>query len=102
MRCKYSTVTLEASSFWNVDRDQVGESLDFYLYRPYQHKPIIIIFNHNLKTKDMWSLNCEYYTKEFPTLEALLENIVMSGMDPNYEVTRDGKGIGEEAIDFIR
>ncbi len=50
----------------------------------------------------MWSLNCEYYTKEFPTLAALLENIVMSGMDPNYEVTRDGKGIGEEAIDFIR
>jgi hypothetical protein len=24
-----------------------------------------------------------------------------SGMDPNYEITKDGVGIGEECIDFI-
>jgi hypothetical protein len=50
----------------------------------------------------MYSLNCDYYLKEFPTLEALIDDIMVSGMDPNYEVTRDGRGIGEEAIDFIQ
>ena len=32
----------------------------------------------------MYSLDCDY-----------------SGMDPNYEVTEDGIGIGELAIDFL-
>jgi hypothetical protein len=27
--------------------------------------------------------------------------VTISGMDPNYEITRDGKGIGENAIDYI-
>jgi hypothetical protein len=49
----------------------------------------------------MYSLKCNYYTKEFPTLEELIDDVMTSGMDPNYEVTRDGKGIGEEAVDFI-
>ena len=50
----------------------------------------------------MYSLKCDYYTKEFPTLEALIDDIVLSGMDPNYEITRDGRGLGEEAIDLIQ
>ena len=50
----------------------------------------------------MYSLKCKYYTKEFPTLEALIDDVIQSGMDPNYEVTRDGRGIGEMAIDFIQ
>jgi hypothetical protein len=50
----------------------------------------------------MYSLKCKYYTKEFPTLEALIDDVMASGMDPNYEVTRDGRGIGESAIDFIQ
>ena len=50
----------------------------------------------------MYSLKCNYYKKEFPTLEALIDDVMASGMDPNYEVTRDGKGIGEKAIDFIQ
>lgn len=45
----------------------------------------------------MWSLNCDYYTKEFSTLSELLEDILSSGMDPNYEITKDGKGTGEDA-----
>ena len=49
----------------------------------------------------MYSLKCDYYTKEFPTLEELIDDVMASGMDPNHEVTRDGKGIGEDAIDFI-
>jgi hypothetical protein len=49
----------------------------------------------------MWSLKCDYFTKEFETLNELIDYVMSSGMDPNYEVTRDGKGIGEEAVDFI-
>jgi len=49
----------------------------------------------------MYSLNCSYYTKQFPTLNELINDIMISGMDPNYEITRNGEGIGEEAIDFI-
>jgi hypothetical protein len=49
----------------------------------------------------MYSLICSYYTREFQTLEALIEDIEASGMDPNYEIMRDGRGTGEFAIDFI-
>ena len=49
----------------------------------------------------MYSLNCSYYTKQFPTLNELVNDIMISGMDPNYEITLDGEGTGEEAIDFI-
>jgi len=49
----------------------------------------------------MYSLDCKYYTKEFETLEELISDVMMSGMDPEYEVTEDGIGIGELAIDFI-
>ena len=50
----------------------------------------------------MYSLKCNYYTKEFPTLHELIDDVIQSGMDPNYEVTRDGRGIGEKAIDLIQ
>jgi hypothetical protein len=50
----------------------------------------------------MYSLKCGYYTREFTTLDELIDDIITSGMDPNHEVTRDGKGIGEKAIDFIQ
>ena len=49
----------------------------------------------------MYSLDCNYYKDEFETLDELIDNVVESGMDPNYEITRNGVGIGEEAIDFI-
>jgi hypothetical protein len=49
----------------------------------------------------MYSLDCSYYTKSFTTLNELIDDVTISGMDPNYEITRDGKGIGENAIDYI-
>ena len=49
----------------------------------------------------MYSLDCSYYQEEFKDLNSLIENIVSSGMDPNYEITINGEGIGEEAIDLI-
>ena len=50
----------------------------------------------------MYSLNASYYTKEFATLQDLLNDIMVDGMDPNYEITLDEKSTGEMAIDLIR
>jgi hypothetical protein len=49
----------------------------------------------------MYSLNCEYYVKNFETLDELIDDVISSGMDPNYEITKNGKGTGEELIEFI-
>ena len=53
------------------------------------------------KNKVMWSLDCCYYEAEFPTIGDLIAHIMISGMDPNYEITCNGKGIGEKAVDYI-
>ena len=50
----------------------------------------------------MYSLDCIYYTKKFLTLNQLLADIALSGMDPNYEITLNGKRTGELAIDLIQ
>jgi hypothetical protein len=49
----------------------------------------------------MYSLDCSYYTKEFGSIIELVEDVIFYGMDPNYEITFNGEGIGEEAIDYI-
>lgn len=49
----------------------------------------------------MYSLDCDYYTKEFSTINELVEDVIKSGMDPNYEITRDGKKTGENVIELI-
>ena len=49
----------------------------------------------------MYSLDCNYYTAEFKTISDLISHIMISGMDPNYEITFNGKGTGEMAIDLI-
>ena len=50
----------------------------------------------------MYSLNCNYYKKEFNTVDELVNDVMMSGMDPNYEITRNGKLTGEMVIDLIQ
>lgn len=50
----------------------------------------------------MYSLDCPYYEAEFPSVGDLIAHIMISGMDPNYEITRNGVGIGEYAIDLIQ
>jgi hypothetical protein len=49
----------------------------------------------------MYSLDCSYYTAEFATLEELIEATTINGMDPNYEITFNGEGTGEQLIDLI-
>jgi len=49
----------------------------------------------------MWTLDCSYYDKSFATLKELIDDVLISGMDPNYEIMVNGRGIGENLIDFI-
>ena len=49
----------------------------------------------------MYSLDCSYYEKEFNNVDDLINDIIVSGMDPNYEITFNGIGTTEMAIDFI-
>ncbi len=49
----------------------------------------------------MYSLNCEYYDKEFNTIQELIDDIQTSGMDPNYEITFNGESTGEKALDLM-
>lgn len=51
--------------------------------------------------KSTFSLDCGYYTKSFATLNELLDDIVMSGQDPNHEILRNGRPTGETAWDLI-
>jgi hypothetical protein len=53
------------------------------------------------KSKVMYSLKCSYYNRQFSTLEELIEDIVSSGMDPDYFVTKNGKSTGEKAIVYV-
>jgi hypothetical protein len=50
----------------------------------------------------MYSLNCSYYEREFSTLNELVDDVVFSGMDPNYEITKNGVGTGEMVSDLIQ
>ena len=54
-----------------------------------------------IKDKDMYSLDCMYYGAEFKCIGDLIAHIVISGMDPDYEITFNGKGIGQNAIDLL-
>ena len=49
----------------------------------------------------MYSLDCNYYKKEFDSIDELLDDVTTSGMDPNYEITRNGKNTGETAWDLM-
>ena len=50
----------------------------------------------------MYTLDCNYYTREFSTVDELIQDIISSGMDPNYEIMFNGQPTGEQAIDLIQ
>ena len=54
-----------------------------------------------LVLSDFYSLDCSYYNEKFITLDELLDDIASSGMDPNYEITRNGINTGELAIELL-
>ena len=49
----------------------------------------------------MYSLDCDYYTKEFDNIHELIDDILKSGMDSGIEITKNGKCTGEIASDLI-
>ena len=51
--------------------------------------------------KDQYSLDCSYYNKSFSNVNDLINDIISSGMDPNYEITWNGIPSTEMASDFI-
>ena len=50
----------------------------------------------------MYGLDCNYYEKLFSTIDDLIADVIQSGMDPNYEILRNGKPTGEMVIDLIQ
>jgi hypothetical protein len=60
------------------------------------------LFLSKQKLKRMFSLKCSYYTKQFSSINELVNDVITSGMDPNYLITFDGESIGEEVIDYIQ
>lgn len=50
----------------------------------------------------MYSLDCNYYDEEFTFIMDLVDDVVNSGMDPNYEITFNGEPTGEKVIDLIQ
>tara|TARA_R100000541_G_scaffold6638_2_gene14243 strand:- start:146 stop:301 length:156 start_codon:yes stop_codon:yes gene_type:complete len=49
----------------------------------------------------MYSLDCSYFDQEFTSIGGLIDYVVTMGMDPNYEITFNGKPTGEEVIELI-
>jgi hypothetical protein len=50
----------------------------------------------------MYTLDCSYYTKSFVTIDELINDVMISGMDPNYPILHNGYPTGEMAIDLIQ
>ena len=50
---------------------------------------------------NMYSLNCTYYTKEFKSINELIDDVVINGMDPSYEITFNNKETGEFISELI-
>lgn len=50
----------------------------------------------------MYSVLCSYYSRKFNSINELVDDVIGSGMDPNCEITKNGKGIGEQVIDYIQ
>ncbi len=49
----------------------------------------------------MYSLDCNYFDKEFTTMDELIDYVMESGMDPSVPITKDGEVTGEKPIDLF-
>ena len=53
------------------------------------------------KKLDVYTLNCKYWENEFYSVDALINAVIESGMDPNYEIMCNGESTGEKVSDLI-
>jgi hypothetical protein len=49
----------------------------------------------------MYSLDCSYFDKKYNSVNDLVNDVIASGMDPNYEITYKGLGTGQECVHYI-
>jgi hypothetical protein len=49
----------------------------------------------------MYSIAFTPYKGSFPTIDQLVDDLLASGLDPAYEITKDGEPTGELASDYI-
>lgn len=54
-----------------------------------------------MEKRQKWGLDCPYYPLYFDSLEELIDDVVQSGMDPNYGVTQNGVPTGQVLVDLI-
>ena len=50
----------------------------------------------------MYSLKCSYYKYEWDCIDDLIEDVKIGGMDPNFEITKNGRKTGEKVIDLMQ
>ena len=50
----------------------------------------------------MYSLDCSFFTENFNSIDELINHVILSVSDPNYEITLNGNPTGEMAIDLIQ
>ena len=48
-----------------------------------------------------YSLDCPFFDEEFDDLNKLVNYVLDSGMDPSYEITRNGEKTGEILEDYL-
>ena len=48
-----------------------------------------------------YTIDCTYYIKSFNNIDDLVDDITMSGQDPNYEILLNGTNTGEQVIDLM-
>jgi hypothetical protein len=53
------------------------------------------------KELNVYTLDCKYWENEFYSVDALINAVIESGMDPNYEIMCNGESTGEKVSDLI-
>ena len=48
-----------------------------------------------------WGLKCSYFTETFPSLQDLIDYVLLVGQDPNYEIVLNDKPFGVKVIDYL-
>ena len=52
-------------------------------------------------TAPVYTLDCPYYHRNFDNIDDLLEDILSSGMDPSYNILKNGHDTEELASDYL-
>jgi len=52
-------------------------------------------------TPPVYTLDCDYYNRNFNSLDDLLEDILSSGMDPSYNILKNGHDTEELASEYF-